>query len=63
MKRLLLALFFFPLTLLGQTFPVDGQTGKIFYSEEILVKDASQSELFARAKSWFENAKKATRCG
>lgn len=58
MGRLLLALFFFPITLLGQTFPVDPQSGKIFYSEDILVKDAAQAELFTRAKSWFANPAK-----
>jgi hypothetical protein len=52
MLKLLFGLFLVPLHLLGQVFPVDDQSGKITYSEDILVKDAAQSELFDRAKVW-----------
>lgn len=53
MRKLLLALFLLPFSLFAQIFPVDTDSGKITYTEEILVKDASQSELYNRAKTWF----------
>jgi hypothetical protein len=52
MGKCLLLFILFPLSLLGQTFPVDAQSGKITYSEEVLVMDAPQTELFERAKAW-----------
>lgn len=50
--------FIFPLSLLGQSFPVDAATGKIYYAEEVLVKDGPQLELYHRAKAWFAKAGK-----
>jgi hypothetical protein len=58
MVKLLLALFFLPISLIAQTFPVETESGKITYTEDILVKDASQSELYDRAKSWIITSNK-----
>lgn len=46
-------LFVWPVTLPAQNFPVDAATGKIYYAEEVLVKDGPQWELYHRAKAWF----------
>ncbi|WP_158546177.1 DUF4468 domain-containing protein [Adhaeribacter pallidiroseus] len=45
--------FIYPVTVSAQTFPVDAATGKIYYAEEVLVKDGPQLELYHRAKAWF----------
>ena len=39
--------------MLAQTFPVDAASGKIYYAEEVLVKDGPMSDLYNRAKAWF----------
>ena len=46
------------MALLGQTFPVDAALGKIYYAEEVLVKDGPQVELYNRAKAWFAGSGK-----
>jgi len=53
----LLWLFFFclPLRLNAQNLPVDTASGKIYYAEEVLVKDGPQQDLYNRAKTWFAN--------
>ncbi|CAN5919688.1 hypothetical protein BH24BAC1_BH24BAC1_40850 [soil metagenome] len=56
MGKFLLLFLFLPLSLLGQNFPVDTHSGKITYSEDILVKDASESELYDRAKAWIRHS-------
>jgi hypothetical protein len=48
----LLALLFFPLSLLAQVFPVDPASGKIVYSEEVLVMDGPKTDLYNRARAW-----------
>ncbi len=58
MKLLWLILSIFPVGLLAQTFPVDAVTGKIYYAEEVLVKDAPQLDLYHRAKTWFAQTAK-----
>ncbi len=58
MKFIWLLFCIFPLNLRAQTFPVDAATGKIYYAEEVLVKDGPQLELYHRAKAWFAKAAK-----
>ncbi|GEO06032.1 hypothetical protein AAE02nite_36960 [Adhaeribacter aerolatus] len=41
----------------AQTFPVDPLSGKIYYAEEVLVKDGPQFDLYHRAKAWFAAGK------
>lgn len=52
MIKLLLGLFLFPISLFAQSFPVEAGSGKIVYSEEVLVKDADHVDLFKRARKW-----------
>jgi hypothetical protein len=46
-------LFLLPIPVFGQTFPVDPGSGQIVYTEEVLVKDGPQTDLYNRAKVWF----------
>lgn len=55
----LLAGCLLPLQLLAQDFPLDPITGKIFYAEEVPVKDASKTELLERARAWLLTQKPA----
>ena len=43
--------------MLAQTFPVDAVSGKIYYAEEVLVKDGPKPDLYNRAKTWFSSSK------
>lgn len=36
----------------AQDFPLDPSTGKIYYAEEVLVKDGPKTDLYNRARSW-----------
>lgn len=60
-QLLWICLCMMPLGLLAQTFPVDAASGKIYYAEEVLVKDGPQLDLYNRAKTWLAagNQKKA----
>lgn len=58
MRTLLLFFLLIPLTLPAQTLPVDSASGKIYFAEEVLVKDAPKTDLYNRAKSWFKNKQK-----
>ncbi|MGV3587191.1 MAG: DUF4468 domain-containing protein [Adhaeribacter sp.] len=40
----------------AQIFPVDALSGKIYYAEEVLVKDGPQFDLYNRAKAWFSSS-------
>jgi hypothetical protein len=53
-KHLLLALFFLPLNLMAQSWPVDPASGKIIYAEEVPVKDGPKTELYHRARTWWK---------
>lgn len=53
MRLLCLIFLFLPLNLVAQTFPVDAASGKIYYAEEVLVKDGPKTDLYNRAKAWF----------
>lgn len=44
-----------------QPIPFDPATGRILYTEVVPVADASQAELYARAKLWFADTFKATK--
>lgn len=48
----------FPAALMAQTFPVEAGSGKIVYTEEVLVKDADHTDLFKRAYNWLTSQKK-----
>lgn len=52
MQKILFTICFLPTILFAQTFPIDSHSGKITYTEDLLIKDASQTELYDRAKSW-----------
>lgn len=56
MKHLLLALFFLPLCLWAQAWPVDPLSGKIIFAEEVLVKDGPKTDLYQRARTWWKAA-------
>ncbi|QNF31418.1 DUF4468 domain-containing protein [Adhaeribacter swui] len=43
----------------AQTLPIDAATRKIYYAEEVLVKDGPQLELYHRAKAWFAKGGKS----
>ena len=53
MKIFWLLFFLLPLNLVAQVFPVDAASGKIYYAEEVLVKDGPQADLYNRARHWF----------
>jgi hypothetical protein len=53
-KHLLLALFFLPLRLWAQSWPVDPASGKIIYAEEVPVKDGPKTDLYQRARTWWK---------
>ncbi|QMU27841.1 DUF4468 domain-containing protein [Adhaeribacter radiodurans] len=55
-KLLWLVLLLFPGGLFAQVLPQDKTTGKFYYSEEVLVKDGPQMDLYHRAKTWFNLA-------
>jgi hypothetical protein len=57
-KIIWLLFFLLPLNLLAQVFPVDAASGKIYYAEEVLVKDGPQADLYNRAKHWFSTTGK-----
>jgi len=57
-KWLWFIFFLIPVSLFAQVFPVDAASGKIYYSEEVLVKDSPRSDLYFRAKSWFKSSSK-----
>ena len=57
MRLLWLIFFLIPVCLSAQTFPVDAASGKIYYAEEVLVKDGPKSDLYNRAKAWFASSK------
>jgi hypothetical protein len=59
MKLLWLISFLIPFNLVAQNFPVDAASGKIYYAEEVLVKDGPKSDLYNRAKRWFASAGKS----
>ncbi len=52
MRFFWLIIFLFPLSLAAQTFPVDAASGKIYYAEEVLVKDGPLLDLYHRGKNW-----------
>ncbi|KAA5542369.1 DUF4468 domain-containing protein [Adhaeribacter rhizoryzae] len=54
----ILSLFFLlmPFHASAQVFPVDALSGKIYYAEEVLVKDGPQFDLYNRAKAWFSSS-------
>ena len=56
-KFLLLLFPLFPLHTSAQIFPVDALSSKIYYTEEVLVKDGPQFDLYNRAKAWFAAGK------
>lgn len=56
MKIFLLALLF-PLNLLAQSFPVTN--GKIIYSDTLQTTNATQSDLYLRAREWFATSFKS----
>jgi len=56
-KLLWLIFLLIPVCLSAQTFPVDAASGKIYYAEEVLVKDGPKSDLYNRAKAWFASGK------
>jgi len=54
MVRLFWLIFFLiPVSLFAQNFPIDAASGKIYYAEEVLVKDGPLLDLYNRAKVWF----------
>ncbi|PSR53768.1 hypothetical protein AHMF7605_09650 [Adhaeribacter arboris] len=52
-KLFWLIFFLLPVNLIAQFLPRDITSGKFYYSEEVLVKDGPQQDLYHRAKSWF----------
>ncbi|MDQ3290468.1 MAG: DUF4468 domain-containing protein [Bacteroidota bacterium] len=56
-----MSFFFLPFTLFAQVLPRDKSSGKIYYSEEVLVKDGPQQDLYHRAKAWFASPGKTTK--
>jgi hypothetical protein len=58
LRSLVLALLLFPLGAGSQVFPHDPASGKIFYAEEVLVKDGPKTDLYHRARSWWMTTNK-----
>jgi len=42
--------------LFAQSFSGDAVSGRIYYAEEVLVKDGPQFDLYNRAKAWFSSS-------
>ena len=59
--NLLLFFSLLPFNFWVQTFPVDAISGKIYFAEEVLVKDGPQMDLYNRAKAWFAASAKNKR--
>jgi hypothetical protein len=57
LKLLWFLIILFPFNLRGQILPVDAATGKIYYTDEVLIKDGPKTDLYNRAKVWFAGVK------
>ena len=55
-KNFWVILFLIPVCLSAQNLPIDVTSGRIYYAEEVLVKDGPQLDLYNRAKAWFASS-------